>query len=265
MNVALTIAGSDSGGGAGIQADLKTFEAHGVFGTAAITSVTAQNTTGVRGVYDLSPEAVVDQINAVLDDFAVAAIKIGMLSNEEIVRAVARTLRDRAGQVPIILDPVMVSTSGHRLLRPGAVDALVSELFPLAVLVTPNVAEASLLTGIVVEDAASMDAAACAVAALGAASVLVKGGDLQEEGASTDILLTGGEIIRLAAPRIESTSTHGTGCTLSSAIAANLARGRSLVAAVEKGKEYVTEAIRRAPGLGAGAGPLRHGIEGFGR
>ncbi len=267
MTVALTIAGSDSGGGAGIQADLKTFEAHGVFGASAITSVTAQNTRGVRGVYDIPIEGIAAQINAVLDDFPVAAVKIGMLSSREIVAAVADLLRRRCVGVPVVLDPVMVATSGDRLLRGDAVAAIVEELMPLATLVTPNVAEAALLAGAPVEGEGETESVALRIRELGAAAVLVKGGDLRRDGGmppeAADFLLDGGEGSWLRAPFIPVSSTHGTGCTLSSAIAANLALGYPLAEAVRRAKDYVHAAIAAAPGLGAGHGPLRHHLPGF--
>lgn len=267
MYTALTIAGSDSGGGAGIQADLKTFEAHGVFGTSAITSVTAQNTLGVSGVWDLPPEAVLAQIAAVLDDFPVAAIKIGMLSNAPISMAVADILAERAGEIPIVLDPVMVATSGDRLLRDDAVRVLTERLLPLATLLTPNVAEAEVLCGFRPDDRVQMEEAARHLLQLGAQSVLVKGGDRKEYDAegkrlAVDLLYDGGESMFFTEEFVESRNTHGTGCTLSSAIAANLAVGRTLRDAVERAKQYVTRGIRYAPGLGGGNGPLLHNSKG---
>ncbi len=259
MKVVLTIAGSDSGGGAGIQADLKTFEAHGVFGTSAITSITAQNTLGVRGVFDIPAEVVVSQIEAVLDDFQVAAVKIGMLSSRAIITAAAGVLRERAAGLPIVLDPVMVATSGDRLLRDDAVSALVAELTPLALLVTPNVDEAAVLAGHPVRNLDEMSSAARIIAARGARSVLVKGGHLGGgDGVAVDLLLHDGVEHRLESPYIPSNSTHGTGCTLSSAIAAGLALGLDPVEAVRSAKEYVGVAIANAPGLGRGHGPLLH-------
>lgn len=263
MNVAITIAGSDSGGGAGIQADLKTFEAHGVFGTTAITAITAQNTLGVRSVLPIPAEMVRAQLEAVFDDFAVRAVKVGMLANREIIAVVARFLALRAAEIPVILDPVMLSTSGHALLEEDAIAALIAELFPVATLVTPNVAEAALLAGTEVLSLDRMEGAAYAIARLGARAVLVKGGDLRG-GTATDILLESGSATRFTSSYLHSRNTHGTGCTLSSAIAANMALGSSLHHAVSRAKAYVHEGIVQAPSLGAGHGPLRHRIEGFG-
>lgn len=266
MRVVLTIAGSDSGGGAGIQADLKTFEAHGVFGTSAITGVTAQNTVGVSGVWDLPPDAVRGQIAAVLDDFPVAAIKIGMLSGAPIVAAVADILQERGEGIPVVLDPVMVATSGDRLLRDDALGLLRERLIPLAALVTPNVAEAEVLCGYRPLDREGMERAARDIFRLGAGSVLVKGGDRTEYDAdgkrlAIDVLYDGTDCTVFDGEFVESRNRHGTGCTLSSAIAANLALGRSLYESVKRAKQYVTEGIRRAPGLGKGNGPLLHRIK----
>ena len=264
MKVVITIAGSDSGGGAGIQADLKTFEAHGVFGVTAITSVTVQNTLGVRGLFDLPLDIVEGQLDAVFDDFNVGGVKIGMLSTGAIIDLVGRFIERRAAGIPIVLDPVMVATSGDRLLRQDAVDTIRRRLLPLATLVTPNAAEAGVLAGMSVGTPDEMRAAAAAIAALGARAVLVKGGDLPlridggTENMALDILLEDGVYHSFAAPMIASTSTHGTGCTLSSAIAANLALGLSLPEAVERAKQYVHGAIEHAPGLGHGHGPLLH-------
>lgn len=263
VHTVLTIAGSDSGGGAGIQADLKTFEAHGVFGTSAITSVTAQNTLGVRGVWDMPPEAVRGQIEAVLDDFTVAAIKIGMLSSASIIAAVADVLEERGRDIPIVLDPVMVATSGDRLLRDDALRALTDRLMPLATLLTPNVAEADVLCGFRPDDRAAMERAALHLFGFGPKNVLVKGGDRVERDAAgkrlaVDILFDGQAYTTFVGEFVESRNTHGTGCTLSSAIAANLACGLNVKVAVERAKQYVSAGIRNAPGLGNGNGPLLH-------
>jgi hydroxymethylpyrimidine/phosphomethylpyrimidine kinase len=255
MVVALTIAGSDSGGGAGIQADLKTFEAHGVFGTTAITAITAQNTTGVTAVQALDPALVVAQIEAVATDLQPRAVKIGMLANADIIRAVASALTRHALQ-PIVLDPVMVAKGGDALLAAAAVDALRTVLLPLADVVTPNVPEAETLTGLSIRSDAGMRAAADALLALGARSVVIKGGHL--DGPATDLWSDGTQTMTFSEPRIATAHTHGTGCTFSSAIAANLALGASLVDAIGKAKTYVTGAIRHAPGLGRGHGPLAH-------
>jgi hydroxymethylpyrimidine/phosphomethylpyrimidine kinase len=261
MNVVLTIAGSDSGGGAGIQADLKTFEAHGVFGTSVITAITAQNTVGVRGVYDLPQDIVRLQLDAIFDDFSLAAIKIGMLSSRATIESVADVLQRRAAGVPIVLDPVMVATSGDRLLRRDAVSAIVELLLGLATVVTPNAPEASILASENVRDVASMRSAARSIRSRGARAVLVKGGHLgaQADGMMIDLLLDGEDEHIFRARAIDTTSTHGTGCTLSSAIAANLALGHRLPESVARAQTYLVGAIEHAPGLGAGHGPLHHG------
>ena len=255
MQTALTIAGSDSGGGAGIQADLKTFAAHGVFGTSALTAVTAQNTLGVTLVEVLPPAMVAAQIDAVAADLRPAATKIGMLGSAEIVRTVTAALL-RHHLPNIVLDTVMVAKGGARLIREDAVAAMRDELMPLAAIVTPNVPEAEALVGQRIRSIEDMRRAARAIADLGATSVLLKGGHL--EGAATDVLWTGGRMVELTAPRVDTRHTHGTGCTLSAAIAARLAAGEGLEDAVRGAKDYVTRAIQQAPGLGAGHGPLQH-------
>ena len=252
--VALTIAGSDPSGGAGIQADLKTFHQFGVYGEAAITLVTVQNTCGVRRVECLAADLVVQQILAVVDDIPPAAAKTGALGNREIIEAVAELA---AGfRFPLVIDPVILSKHGAALIAPDAIDALKTRLLPHAFLVTPNLEEAGILTGLEVRDPAGMRRAAEKLAAMGPQAVLVKGGHLQ--GNATDILLYRDEWREYSTPRIETRNTHGTGCTLSAAIAASLAMGDDLADAVERAKQYVQEAIRTAPGLGAGAGPLNH-------
>ncbi|MBW8769574.1 MAG: bifunctional hydroxymethylpyrimidine kinase/phosphomethylpyrimidine kinase [Gemmatimonadetes bacterium] len=255
--IALTIAGSDSGGGAGIQADLKTFMRFGVFGTSAITAVTAQNTLGVRAWERVSPALVRAQIDAVAADLRPAAIKSGMLGDAEVVRAVADGVRAHALR-PYVLDPVMVATSGDPLLEPDAVSAIVGELFPLASLVTPNLDEVAILTGERPTDVAAMERAARElVSKRGARAALVKGGHLA--GAElVDVLFDGRTVRRFTHERVDTTSTHGTGCTLSAAIAAGLALRVPLENAVELGLEYVRRALVSAPGLGAGHGPLNH-------
>ncbi len=236
---ALTIAGSDSGGGAGIQADLKTFSAFRVFGMSVITAVTAQNSLGVQGVFNLPPEFVSRQLDSVLSDFGADAIKIGMLSTAPIIGAVAERLRADARE-KIVLDPVMIAKSGDALLQPEARTALMKELLPLALVVTPNLHEAAALAGIPVATESDMEEAARRILALGPRNVLVKGGHLRDS--ATDILWNGRDFARFTAPRLASTSTHGTGCTLSSAIAACLARGHVLKDAVSEAKAYVTAA-----------------------
>jgi len=255
---ALTIAGSDSGGGAGIQADLKTFSAFRVFGMSVLTAVTAQNSLGVTGVHDLPPEFVARQLDAVLDDFGADAVKLGMLSTAEIASVVAERLRAHAVE-RVVLDPVMIAKSGDALLQPDARAALVREVLPLAWVVTPNLHEAAALAGVPVESEADMEVAARRIHALGPRHVLVKGGHLKDS--ATDILWDGRTFTRFAGDRLDSTNTHGTGCTLSAAIAAGLARGRDLHAAVSEAKAYVTAAIREGFAAGRGVGALRHFVK----
>lgn len=255
---ALTIAGSDSGGGAGIQADLKTFSAFRVFGMSAITALTAQNSVGVHGVLNVEPAFVARQIDVVLDDFGADAVKIGMLSTPAIVSAVADRLRAHQPE-RIVVDPVMIAKSGDPLLQPEARRALADEILPLAFVVTPNLHEAAALAGMPVEDEAAMEEAARRIAALGPRHVLVKGGHLKDS--ATDLLWNGRDLTRFTAARIESTATHGTGCTFSSAIAAGLAHGRPLADAVREAKAYVTAAIREGFQAGHGVGALRHFVE----
>lgn len=257
---ALTIAGSDSGGGAGIQADLKTFSAFRVFGMSVVTAITAQNSVGVHAVHDVPAAVVSAQIDAVLDDFGADAIKIGMLSSTPILDAVAAGLRAHAAAArPVVLDPVMVAKSGAALLQPAARDALVKQMFPLAHVVTPNLPEAAVLAEMAVESETDMEEAARRIHRLGAPHVLVKGGHLK--GAANDLLFDGRAFTRFAGEHVPSTSTHGTGCTLSSAIAAGLAYGRSLDAAIRDAKAYVTQAIREGFRPGRGVGALRHFVE----
>ena len=253
---ALTIAGSDSGGGAGIQADLKTFSALGVFGMTAITAVTVQNTKGVDGFEELSPATVADQIRAVAGDIGVDAAKTGMLASAAIVDAVAEAAADV--HLPnLVVDPVFVSKHGHPLLADDAVDALRRSIMPLATLVTPNLAEAAGLAGFEVGTRDDMRRAAAAILALGPRAVLMKGGHLEGDRAA-DLFADGDREEWLEADRIDTPHTHGTGCTLSAAITASLARGASLGEAVRTGKAFVTEAIRHALSLGDGIGPVDH-------
>ncbi len=257
--IAVTIAGSDSSGGAGIQADLKTFAALGVYGASVIAALTAQNTRGVTAIHDVPPDFVAQQIDAVFSDLAVGAVKIGMLSRPATIGAVAAGLR-RHNARNVVLDPVMVATSGDRLLSAEAVETLRSELFPLALVVTPNLPEAAaLLDTAIARDETEMRAQAERLLALGPKAVLIKGGH-GTEAEAVDLLLAGGMVTRLSAARIATRNTHGTGCTLSSAIAAELAKGRDLVAAAETAKDYVTRAIAAADELriGAGHGPVHH-------
>ena len=251
----LTVAGSDSGGGAGIQADLKTFCAMGVYGMSAITAVTAQNTRRVHGVEGLSPDFVALQIEAVLADIGVDAVKTGMLLNAAIVRTVARKFSE--SHIPhVVVDPVMVTTSGDPLLEASAVEALKSALLPEATLVTPNLSEAEILAQMPIRTLSEMEAAAQRIHHLGCGAVLVKGGHLP--GDAVDVLFDGHEITHFTAQRIHSLNTHGTGCTTSAAIAALLGRGLPLAEAVRTAKTYVTEAIRTGLPLGKGHGPLNH-------
>jgi hydroxymethylpyrimidine/phosphomethylpyrimidine kinase len=248
----LTIAGSDPSGGAGIQADLRTFAALGAFGAAVVTALTAQNTRGVRAIETVSPAFVTQQLDAVLDDLEVRAVKTGMLGRAAVVEAVADRLAATA-TVPLVVDPVLGATAGQPLTEPQAIDPIRRRLLPLAALVTPNLAEAEALTGRPVSTASEMRAAARALVDLGARAALVKGGHLA--GAALDVLYDGMTFHELTAPRIPGTF-HGTGCTLSAAIAVGLARGATLREAVAEAQRYVTEAIARAPARGGGARPL---------
>lgn len=254
--VALTIAGSDSGGGAGIQADLKTFHAFGVFGTSALTAITVQNTLGVSGVHAIPLDIVVAQIDAIAADLPPAACKTGMLATRQLVQAVAGAIRDHA--LPnFVLDPVMVATSGDRLLSEDAQEALMRELVPLCTLVTPNLDEAAILAEFEVHGVTEMELAARRLVEAGAGAALVKGGHLS--GAKlVDVFYDGHTVRHFTSRRIDTTSTHGTGCTLSAAISALLARGAPLPRAVEVALDFVHRAIAQAPNLGAGNGPLNH-------
>ena len=252
---ALTVAGSDSGGGAGIQADLKTFSAFQVFGMSVLTAVTAQNSVGVTGVHNLPPEFVALQLDAVLGDFGADAVKVGMLSTAGIIRAVADRLRAHAARA-VVLDPVMIAKSGDPLLQPEARTAMVEAMLPLALVVTPNLHEASVLADSPVATEGDMEEAARRIHARGPRHVLVKGGHLKVS--ATDILYDGRAFTRFPAPRVESNNTHGTGCTYASAIAAGLARGTPLADAIAEAKAYVTAAIREGFQAGRGVGTLRH-------
>ncbi|MGZ5212187.1 MAG: bifunctional hydroxymethylpyrimidine kinase/phosphomethylpyrimidine kinase [Actinomycetota bacterium] len=252
---ALSIAGSDSGGGAGIQADLKTFSALGVYGMTAITAITVQNTTGVSGYEALAPQLVVEQIRAVTTDIGVDAAKTGMLANAGIVRAVA-TAVEELGIPNLVVDPVFVSKHGHLLLAEDAVEDLRTRILPLAAVVTPNLPEASGLAGMAVNEKGDMRGAADAILALGAGAVLVKGGHLEASTEAADLFVSGGVEEWLATDRIDTPNTHGTGCTLSAAVAAYLAMGWELLDAVRAGKAFVTEAIRHGLSIGEGIGPV---------
>jgi hydroxymethylpyrimidine/phosphomethylpyrimidine kinase len=254
--VALTIAGSDSGGGAGIQADLKTFQAFGVFGTSVLTAVTAQNTRGVRAVHLVPQEIVRLQIDAVAEDLPPEAVKSGMLASAAQVAAAADGIRAH-GLEPYVLDPVMVASSGDRLLDRDAESELVTQLLPLATLVTPNLDEAAALLGRSVSSVAEMQTAARALVEMGAKAALVKGGHLQGD-QITDVLWDGEREHIWRRPRLHTRSTHGTGCTLSAAVTAALARGLPLFDAVDAAVEYLARAIATAPDLGSGTGPVNH-------
>ncbi|MFC9623930.1 bifunctional hydroxymethylpyrimidine kinase/phosphomethylpyrimidine kinase [Streptomyces sp. NPDC056930] len=251
----LTIAGSDSGGGAGIQADLKTMLALGAHGMSVLTAVTAQNSLGVQGAWELPVEAVRAQYRSVVDDIGVQAVKTGMLSSPELVTAVAELLSDVAA--PVVVDPVSVSKHGDKLLADDALDAVRTALLPVATVATPNLDEVSQLTGITVTDEADMRHAAARLLTYGPRWVMVKGGHLPGEAA--DLLTDGEEEHWLRAPRHDNRHTHGTGCTLASAIAVGLAQGRPVPDAVRRAKEYVTAAIAAGFALGAGIGPVDHG------
>lgn len=253
--VALTIAGSDPSGGAGIQADLKTFQQFGVYGEAVVTLITVQNSCGVQRVECLAPELVADQIKAVISDIPPGAAKTGALGNREIAQAVAALARDF--QFPLVVDPVVASKRGALLLEDGA-EALKTFLLPHAFLLTPNLDEAALLAGVEVRDLTGMRQAAQKLATLGPQGVLVKGGHLA--GDAVDVLYYRGQWTEFTSPRIETRYTHGTGCTFSAAITASLASGLDLDEAIRRAKRYITEAIRSNPGLGAGSGPLEHNV-----
>ena len=253
---AMTIAGSDSGGGAGIQADLKTFAALGVYGTSAITAITAQNTLGVTAIHEVPTEVIAAQVQAIISDIGADAVKTGMLSSSSIIETVANEMQ-RHGVTHLVVDPVMVAKGGDRLLREDAVTALRTKLLPLATVVTPNTPEAEVLTGITIRTVEDAREAARRIVDMGAGSVVVKGGHLSDTDA-IDTFYDGKEFREFRAERIDTRNTHGTGCTFASAIAAGLAKGLALQEAVAMAKEYVTQAIRANLGIGSGHGPLNH-------
>jgi hydroxymethylpyrimidine/phosphomethylpyrimidine kinase len=259
MYKVLTIAGSDSGGGAGIQADLKAFAARGVYGTSAITALTAQNTTGVQGVFEIPPEFIGLQIDSVMGDIGADAWKTGMLSNSDVIRVVAERAR-HYGMERLVVDPVMVAKGGDALLRPEARETLIGELLPLAYVVTPNHHEAQVLTGLEIRDVDDMRRAAQAIHGLGPRHVVVKGGHLPASEAAIDVLYDGATFATYSAARVDTPNTHGTGCTYASSIAAELAKGRPVREAVRIAKEYLTATIQAAVdmGVGHGHGPLNH-------
>ena len=255
----LIIAGSDASGGAGIQADIKTCAAFGVYSSCAITAITAQNTVGVQRVEAMSPDLVAAQMRSVLTDIGADVIKIGMLANEGVMQAVIDVIDELAPETTLVLDPVLVATSGDVLLEETAIKLLKDKLIPMAELITPNAAEAAVLTGIKIEDALGLTKAGEVLMEMGAGAALMKGGHI--DGKSViDVLVTPEGNHIMSAPRIHSRHTHGTGCTLASAVAAMLAQGASMEEAVSQAREFVFEAIRSAPKLGAGNGPLNHGL-----
>ncbi len=256
MNIALTIAGSDSGGGAGIQADLKTFHQFGVFGTSAVVAVTAQNTRGVDSVHTIPPGVVAAQLQSLADDLRPHAFKTGMLGTGDLVEEVAAAIK-KHNLTNFVLDPVMVATSGDPLLEHGAARAIRKLLMPLCDLITPNIPEAEILSDLAITNVEDMAAAAERMVAMGAGGALVKGGHMNRE-LVTDVFCFEGRTETFEKPRLETRSTHGTGCTLSAAITAGLAKGHHMLESVAAGLEFVHRAIATAPGLGSGNGPLNH-------
>jgi hydroxymethylpyrimidine/phosphomethylpyrimidine kinase len=260
VHTALTIAGSDNSGGAGIQADLKTFMAFGVYGMSVLTAVTAQNTEGVRGFEEVSHALIAAQIDSIMDDIGTDAAKTGMLASAAIVRLVAAKVRERA--VPnLVVDPVMMAKSGDPLLAPEAREAVRTVLLPVALVVTPNLPEAEALTGRAIATVADMRAAARELHALGVRWVVVKGGHLPTEGDAVDVVYDGREYTELRGPRFPTKNTHGTGCTFSAAIAAGLARGRDPLTAIRRAKQYISRAIETALAIGHGHGPTNHLVD----
>lgn len=255
MKTVLTIAGSDSSGGAGIQADIKTISAHGLFAMSAITALTAQNTTGVYGISNVTPEFLTNQLDCIFTDIFPDAVKIGMVSETPLIKAIAAALKKYKPQ-NIVLDPVMVSTSGSRLMSEDASKALINELLPLADIITPNLSEAEVLSGIAITDREEAEKAAEIISEFFNGAVLIKGG--HSIGGADDLLLCNNQMEWIEGERIENPNTHGTGCTLSSAIASNLAMGKALPEAVKAAKEYISGAIGAQLDLGAGRGPLNH-------
>ena len=256
MNTALSVAGSDSCAGAGIQADLKTFHAHGVYGLTAITAVTVQNTQKVSAVQEMDPEIVRDQMLCLFEDIEIQAVKVGMVFNVSIIEAIARAF-EAVKPSRVVIDPVMISKSGYALLQEEAQEALIKRLLPLAHVLTPNLMEAGTILGRDIQGVKAMKEAARAICDLGPASVVLKGGHLDRDKA-TDVFYDGQEVFELPGTFTQTTSTHGTGCTFSSAIAANLALGRSLPEAVHQAKAYISEAIAQGLSIGQGHGPTHH-------
>lgn len=255
--VALTLAGSDSGGGAGIQADIKAMEANGVFATSVLTAITAQNTEAVTMSFDLPEQLIAAQIDAVVGDFPIGAAKTGMLSSSAIIEIIADKVEEH-GLTPLVVDPVMMSKSGFKLLEDAAIDTLRDRLIPLATVVTPNTHEAELLADVEVNTLDDAGTAARRIFEQGPGAVVVKGGHLRDASEAVDVFFDGTELRTFSAPRIDTKNTHGTGCTYASAIAANLAKGHSVPDAIDRAKQYVTTAIRHALSLGSGHGPTNH-------
>ena len=255
MKTALTIAGSDSSGGAGIQADIKTMTANGVFATCAVTALTAQNTTGVTDILESTPHFLAEQLDAVFTDIVPDAVKIGMVSSAELIAVIAEKLQ-QYGAERVVVDPVMVATSGAKLLRDDAIQALTSQLLPLATVLTPNIPEAEILSGLPITDAAGMEAAARTISQRYGCAVLCKGGHQIND--ADDLLWRSGCGKWFRGKRIANPNTHGTGCTLSSAIAANLAKGYDLDRSVERAKAYISGALAAMLDLGRGSGPMNH-------
>ena len=258
MKTALSIAGSDSSGGAGIQADIKTMAMNGVFAMTAVTALTAQNTTGVRAIQESTSDFLREQIDAVFEDIRPDAVKIGMVSSSELIRVIAERLRHYKAE-NVVVDPVMVATSGSALMKTDAVETLMGELFPLAALITPNIPETQILSGLTIESAADMEAAAKKIYAEHGCAVLVKGGHSVND--ANDLLCADGKLCWIEGKRIDNPNTHGTGCTLSSAIASNLAKGYDLETSVRRAKEYISGALAAMLDLGKGRGPMNHGFD----
>ena len=258
MKTALTIAGSDSSGGAGIQADIKTMTANGVYAMSAITALTAQNTTGVTGIFEATPEFLAQEIDAIFTDIYPDAVKIGMVSSAELIGVIAEKLHTY-GAKHIVVDPVMVATSGSKLLRDDAITALTEKLLPMAEVVTPNIPEAEILSGLTITDAAGMEAAAQKISEAYGCAVLCKGGHKVND--ADDLLWRDGKAQWFHGERIANPNTHGTGCTLSSAIASNLAKGYDLTASVERAKAYISGCLSAMLDLGHGSGPMNHMFE----
>ena len=257
MQKALTIAGSDCSGGAGIQADLKTMTMHGVYAMSAITALTAQNTTGVRAIQEATPAFLKEQLDAVFEDIYPDAVKIGMVSSRELICVIAERLKYYDAK-NVVVDPVMVASSGSSLMQDDAVQTLIAELFPLATLITPNIPEAQVLSGLAIESKEDMMTAAKQIGDAYHCAVLLKGGHNVHD--ANDLLYADGNMVWFEGSRIDNPNTHGTGCTLSSAIAANLAKGCTLIESVQKAKEYISGALADMLDLGEGSGPMNHGF-----